>query len=121
LVRLIGIGSLPATEVRIMRELFIVETRDAADHKDPARMAELAAGMSRAGIPATIFLAENGAFNARGIALDAAMSEGVRVSVDRFALTERGIRETELAQGIAVADIELVVDRLADGACVMWR
>lgn len=107
-----------------MRELLIIETRDAADHKDPARMAELAAGMHRMGIPATIFLAENGAFNARGNGepgLAAAISEGVNVAVDRFAMDERGIGEKQLTKGISVADIELVVDRLADGACVMWR
>ena len=32
-----------------MRELVIIETRDAADHKDPARMADLAIGMARTG------------------------------------------------------------------------
>ena len=38
-----------------MRELLIIETRDAADHKDPARMTELAVGMTKEGVPATIF------------------------------------------------------------------
>ena len=107
-----------------MNELLIIETRDAADHKDPARMAELAAGMSRAGVTTTIFLAENGAFNARGeseMRLASAMSDGVRVAVDRFALKERGIDEDSLKEGISADDIEFVVDRLAAGACVMWR
>jgi len=107
-----------------MRELLIVETRDAADHKDPERMADLAIGTSKAGIPTTIFLAENGAFNARANGesrLGAAVSKGVRVAVDRFALTERAIDEAALMDGISVGDIDLVVDRLADGACVMWR
>jgi len=104
-----------------MRELLIIETRDAGDHKDPERVAALAAGMRRAGITTTIFLAENGAFNSRGNGLAAAISEGVQVAVDRFALDERAIDQSQLTTGISVADIELVVDRLADGACVMWR
>ena len=104
-----------------MRELLIIETRDGGDHKDPDRIAALATGMRRAGITTTIFLAENGAFNARGNGLAGAMADGVQVAVDRFALDERAIPETKLTKGISVANIELVVDRLADGACVMWR
>ena len=107
-----------------MRQLLIVETRDGADHKDPAQMVELAIGMRRGGIPTTIFLAENGAFNARGgghCRLKAAVAEGVLVAVDRFALEERGIESGSLTDGISVADVDLVVDGLADGACVMWR
>ena len=107
-----------------MRQLLIIETRDAADHKDPAHIVELAIGMSRSGVPTTIFLAENGAFNARDAGdrrLEASISDGVRVAVDRFALEERAINPESLADGIAVADVELIVDRLADGACVMWR
>ena len=106
-----------------MRELVIIETRDAADHKDPARMADLAIGMARTGVPTTIFLAENGAFNARGggLRLDAAITGGVRVAVDRFALDERAIDPAALTAGIVVADVDLLVDRLADGACLMWR
>ena len=107
-----------------MRELLIIETRDATDHKDPDRMADLAIGMSKTGIPVTIFLAENGAFNARPggeSRFKGAISAGVRVAVDRFALAERAIDEAALTHGISVADIELVVDRLAGGACAMWR
>ena len=107
-----------------MRELLIIETRDAADHKDPARMTELAVGMAREAVPATIFLTENGAFEARSgrdSPLDQAMSQGVRVAVDRFALEERGIDPETLRTGVSVEDVDLIVDRLADGACVMWR
>jgi predicted peroxiredoxin len=107
-----------------MRELVIIETRDAADHNDPERMAEFAIGMVRTGVPATIFLAENGAFSARGsgaLRLDAAIAAGVRVAVDRFALDERAINEATLTEGVVVADVDLLVDRLADGACLMWR
>ncbi|MGH6730040.1 MAG: hypothetical protein ACREBK_07785 [Sphingomicrobium sp.] len=107
-----------------MREYLIVETRDAADHKDPQRMTELAVGISKTGAPVTIFLAENGVFAARkGLEnpLDEALASGVRVAVDRFALDERGIKPGALRSGVAVEDIELIVDHAAAGACVMWR
>ena len=107
-----------------MKELLIVETRDGADHKDPERMAELAAGMSRIGIPATLFLTENGAFAARSghpLALDDAMSAGVRIAADTFALGERGIPAGQVRDGIIVDTVGLVVDALDRGATVMWR
>ena len=107
-----------------MREVMIVETRDAAEHRGPARTAELAAGMHREGIPATIFLTENAVFAARRGSentLDKAMSEGVTVAADSFALKERAIAPDELRKGIAIADVDLIVDKLAGGTSVMWR
>ena len=106
-----------------MKEFLIVETRDAADQRGPERMARLAAGLSRGGVKATILLAENGVFSARrgGDGLAAAMRDGVAVAVDRFALEERAVRSESLAEGVAAATVDLVVDRLAAGACVIWR
>jgi predicted peroxiredoxin len=107
-----------------MKAVLIIETRDAADHKGPARMAELAAGMCEIGVPATIFLTENAAFAARRgpeSPLDAALSGGVQVAVDEFALKERGIGEDQLRDGIAVRDVDLIVDGLEVGATLIWR
>lgn len=107
-----------------MKELLIVETRDSAEHRDTENMAQLAAGLSRRGVKVSILLAENGAFSARRCGdggLAAAMREGVAVAVDRFALEERAIRLEDLNEGIAAADIDHVVDRLAAGASVIWR
>ena len=107
-----------------MRELLIVETRDAAEHRGPEQMAELAAGMVKAGVPATIFLTENAAFAARrmpGGHLTNAIAQGVTVAVDRFALRERAISEDELQSGIAPAGVEMIVKHLTGGNSVMWR
>lgn len=107
-----------------MKQVLIIETRDAADHTDPARMAELAAGMTQIGVPATMFLTENAVFSARSghpCPLDAALSAGVRIAADRFALDERGIPQDQLREGVSIQDVELIVDELIDGATVMWR
>jgi hypothetical protein len=107
-----------------MKELLIVETRDAAEHKDPERMAELAAGMAEAGVPATMFLAENGVFNALGVVpgpIDRALAAGVSVAADAFALAERGIRDDQLRNGVTVGDVDLIVDKLGASASVIWR
>ena len=106
-----------------MKELLIVETRDGADHKDAKLTAELAAEMNRAGIPATLFLAENGVFAARSghsSGLDGALSAGVRVAADTFALRERGM-EGQLLRGVTAEGVATVVDALDRGATVMWR
>ena len=107
-----------------MKELLIVETRDGADHKDPSRMAQLAADVSRGGIPATFFLTENGVFAARAghpLGLGEALSAGVRIAADTFALRERGIAEGQLRDGITADGVALIVDALDRGATVMWR
>jgi len=107
-----------------MREMMIVETRDAAEHRGPARSAELAIGMHHEGVPATIFLAENAVFAARRGSespLDGAIAKGVAVAADSFALKERGIAPHELRKGVAVSDVGLIVDKLVRGSSVMWR
>lgn len=107
-----------------MRHLLIIETRDAAEHHGPADTAGLARAMNRSGVASTIFLTENGAFNARrgGPCLfDAAISEGVEVQVDGSALSERAIAAEALSAGIGVSDIAIIVDHLTNGSQVMWR
>ena len=107
-----------------MRALLIVETRDCAEHRGPGHMAELAAGMVKAGVPATIFITENAVFGGRSGSespFKKAVSGGVSVSADRFALDERAIPADDLQSGIQPADVDVIVDHLAAGACVMWR
>jgi predicted peroxiredoxin len=107
-----------------MRELLIVETRDADEHRGPERMVDLAAGMVSSGVPSTIFLTENAAFAARrrpeGLAASA-IAAGVSVAVDHFALQERAITETELESGVDPSSIDMVIEHLSRGNCVLWR
>ena len=44
---------------------------------------------------------------------------GVKVLADDFSLQERGI--TKLAEGVAVAPIDVVVDHLAAGHKTLWH
>lgn len=107
-----------------MRKLLIVETRDAVDHNGPAGMAMLAQSMASNDVPTTIFLTENGAFNARRgqpSPLDQAISHGVEVLVDGTALSERAIFAGELREGVRVGEIDLVVDHLISGSRILWR
>ena len=107
-----------------MRQLLVIETRESAEQRGPAEMAKLAQGIARLGVTTTIFLTENGVFNARRsepCLLDSAISDGVQVRVDGLALTERGISTDELRDGVIVGEIDLVVDHLVDGSRIIWR
>lgn len=107
-----------------MRNYLVVETRDAADHRDAARTLDLACGLARQGNGATVLMTDNAAFNARGAAaypIDKALEAGVEIRVDTFAMKERGIGEDELAKGVTVGSMDDVVDHLINGSCVMWR
>ena len=107
-----------------MDQVLIVETRDPLEHKDVERIATLAGGLAAEGCRATVFLTENAVIAARpGVApfLEALAGRNVAVEVDRVALAERGLAESEMAQGMTASGIERVVDALLAGARTMWR
>ena len=107
-----------------MRTLLIVESRDVWEHRGPGQMADLAAGMVKAGVPTTIFITENAVFGGRRGTdgpFKAALAGGVTFMADRFALDERAIGAADLKSGIAATDVGVIVDHLAAGACIMWR
>jgi hypothetical protein len=108
-----------------VNDMMIVETRDPFAVRDVEWTAGLLAAMRRAGRRCTLVLAENGVLGARNAAgapfLSGLVDAGVEILADRFALRERGIAEDALAAGIAAADLDVVVDRLAAGGTVVWR
>lgn len=73
----------------------------------------------------TLFLVQNGVLPARPSAQSAALSDlagaGIEVLADDFSLSERGIAEDGLAEGVRAASLEVVVDRLAEGRKAIWH
>ena len=108
-----------------MKDMMIVETRDPFAVRDVEWTTGLMAAMRQAGRRCTLMLAENGVFGAREAARSAILSglveAGAEILADSFALRERGIPEDALAAGISAADLDVVIDRLAAGATVVWR
>ena len=108
-----------------MKDMMIVETRDPMAVRDVEWTAGLLETMQQAGQSCTLMLAENGVLGGRDSACPAAFSQliaaGVEILADRFALDERGIGEADLAAGIAGADLDVVIDRLAAGGTILWR
>ena len=106
-----------------MAQYLLIESRDPFESKDVDYYYELAKGLVEGGNQVTLFLAQNGVLSARPSAYSAALSAlargGVTVLADEFSLQERGI--AKLAEGVAAAPIEVVVDHLAAGHKTLWH
>ena len=106
-----------------MAEYLLIESRDPFESRDVGYYYELAKGLVEAGNQVTLFLAQNGVLSARpsahSAALGALAQSGVTVLADDFSLKERGI--AKLAEGVAAAPIEVVVDHLAAGHKTLWH
>jgi sulfur relay (sulfurtransferase) complex TusBCD TusD component (DsrE family) len=106
-----------------MAQYLLIESRDPFESNDVGYYYDLARGLVEGGNQVTLFLAQNGVLAARPSAHSAALSAlargGVTVFADDFSLQERGI--TRLAEGVAAAPIEVVVDHLAAGHKTLWH
>jgi predicted peroxiredoxin len=107
-----------------MEKYLLIESRDPFEANDVLYCYELATGLAKKG-EVTLFLVQNGVLPARRSGESSRLSElveaGVRVLADEFSLRERGIRPDRLADGIAVASLETVVDQLAEARKAFWH
>lgn len=107
-----------------MAKYLLIESRDPFEVNEVNRDYELASNLARAGNEVTLFLVQNGVLPVRRAAahdgLRAAIGSGVDVRSDEFSLRERGIAAAELAPGIEVAALDVVVDQLAEGRKAIW-
>ena len=106
-----------------MTQYLLIESRDPFESRDVGYYYELAERLGEAGNQVTLFLVQNGVLAARpsahSDALGALAQSGVTVLADEFSLQERGI--AKLAEGVAAAPIEVVVDHLAAGHKTLWH
>jgi len=106
-----------------MAQYVLIESRDPFESNDVGYFYDLAKGLVESGNQVTLFLAQNGVMSARPSAHSAALSAlaqgGVKVLADEFSLQERGI--AKLAEGVAAAAIDVVVDHLAAGHKTLWH
>ena len=106
-----------------MAEYLLIESRDPFESNDVGYYYDLAKGLVDGGNQVTLFLAQNGVLSARpsahSDALSALARSGVKVLADDFSLQERGI--AKLAEGVAAAPIDVVVDHLAAGHKTLWH
>ena len=106
-----------------MAQYLLIESRDPFEFNDVGYYYELAKGLFEGGNQVTLFLTQNGVLSARpsthSAVLGALARSGVTVLADDFSLLERGI--AKLAEGVAAAPIDVVVDHLAAGHKTLWH
>ena len=107
-----------------MTDYLLIESRDPFEFCDTVFCADLARWLVGAGNRVTIFLVQNGVLPARAGAsavFPPLAQAGVEIFADDFSLRERGISSERLQPGIKPCAIDLVIDRLAEGAKVIWH
>jgi hypothetical protein len=77
-----------------MADYLLIESRDPFDSNDVGQFYGLAAGLAREGHSVTLFLVP---------------------------LQERGIAADALADGVAAAALDVVIDHMADGSKTIWH
>lgn len=108
-----------------MAKYTLIASRDTFESKEAERYLDLAADLKREGNEVTLFLVQNAVLGARqssGSSQLSRLSEaGVDVLADAFSLRERGIGNARLSAGVRAAELEVIVDHMAEGRKVLWN
>ena len=106
-----------------MSKYLIVESRDPFEFPDVRQLNGLAGELQGAGHDVTVYLLQNGVMAARaGAKGDGLAGGGVTMLADDYSLTERGIGTDGLAAGVAISNMDALVDLLMDGSPkIMWH
>ena len=108
-----------------MAKYTLIASRDTFECREAEKYMALAGDLKRAGNDVTLFLVQNGVLCARrcpGAAAITKLAEaGVTVLADSFALRERGIPGARLATGVRAADLDVIIDHMAEGRKVLWN
>ena len=108
-----------------MAKFTLIASRDPLESREGEKYCLLAGDLRREGNEVTLFLVQNAVFGARKGAATGAYAKlagaGVAVLADAFSLRERGIGKERLAAGIAVADLDVVIDHMSEGRKVLWN
>jgi sulfur relay (sulfurtransferase) complex TusBCD TusD component (DsrE family) len=108
-----------------MAKYTLIASRDVFESAEAGHYLDLAADLRKEGNDVTLFLVQNGVFLARKStrtrAVEVLAKDGVTVLADTFSLRERGISEDGLNPAVRSAELDTVVDRLAEGHRVIWH
>ena len=108
-----------------MAKYLLIESHDPFERRDVDGFYRLARDLARTNNSVTLFLVQNGVLPARRSAKSRRLTElaqaGVQVLAEEFSLRERGIRADRLAEGVAPAALDVVIDQLAEGRKALWH
>jgi sulfur relay (sulfurtransferase) complex TusBCD TusD component (DsrE family) len=106
------------------KNYLIIVSEDPLETPASQRASDLALQLRQRGHAVAIFLVQNGVLASRASSnnetLAPLFAANVEVTADEFSLRERGIEANELRAGVAMAPIDLVVQRLAAGWHTLW-
>jgi predicted peroxiredoxin len=108
-----------------MASYLLIESRDTFGAGEVAFCHDLARRLVAAGNEVTLFLVQNGVLPARAGAQASGFAELVRTGVemlaDDFSLHERGISSDRLHPDVKPSELDVVIDRLAEGCKAIWH
>ena len=108
-----------------MAKYTLIAARDPIESREAEKYCLLAADLKREGNEVTLFLVQNAVLGARKGAAAGALGKltgaGVEVLADSFSLRERGIPAQRLAAGVRAAELDVVIDHMAEGRKVIWN
>jgi predicted peroxiredoxin len=108
-----------------MASFLLIETRDPFESADVGFIHDQAKRLTAAGHHVSLFLVQNGVLPARAGVTTQDFAElrqaGVEILADEFSLRERGIPDDRVYSGVQPCGLGVVVDRLAEGAKVIWH
>jgi predicted peroxiredoxin len=108
-----------------MARYLLIESRDPFDPADVGFCHDMARRLVVAGNRVTLFLVQNGVLPARAGAPASGFAElaqaGVEILADDFSLRERGISSDRLHRGVKLAELDVVIDRLAEAYKAIWH
>lgn len=108
-----------------MAAYLLIASQSPFESAESAKLHRIAAGLVRKGHGVTLFLVQNAVLGARagtspGV-FDELRTTQVEILADEFSLRERGIDRERLAPGVVPADLDAVIDRLAEGHIALWH
>lgn len=106
-----------------MSKYLFIETRDPFEHTDATQTWNLATSLAEKGHDVAFSLVQNGVFAARPGAKITTLDDTSAVSVyaDDISLKERGINGESLRDGVALSNVDALVDlTLEDGRKAIW-
>lgn len=108
-----------------MKRYLIIQSQDPFTQTRVQQHYTLAQSLEQAGNSVRVLLVQHGVNvaldNSDSTAFERLLDTGIRVFADSYALAERNIADVDVRDGIAIADVTLVVEALLAGDNVIWH
>lgn len=109
----------------VMATYLFVESRDPFTSVDAQKWADYVGRLSELGDDVSVMYVNDGVMTVRARAHTNVpfmlLARGVRLFVDGWSLQEHGVPAEMVVDGVAIVDVDHIVDHLARGSHVVWH